>query len=304
MKGFPLSSSRILVSAISTVAVVAIGVTLVVRGHSDLAATAPSDPVSWARVSVQQVEFARAAGVPVAFQNAIGMRFVLVPPGSFLMGSREDEERRDQDELRHEVTISHAYYMSIYETRIKEFDLYSGERLRYSDQEGPDRPVVGISHDDASKFASWLTSRDSKYDYALPTEAQWEYAARARTTKPFPFFNLVGNANYNPSEAYGMDGSGHWLRRTLDVGQYHPNAWGLYDTVGNVWEWCADWYAEYPSGSLRDPTGPESGTRRVMRGGSWYNPAWEVRSATRGSNLPGTRSDGIGFRVAASLRPE
>ena len=131
----------------------------------------------------------------------------------------------------------------------------------------------------------------------MPTESQWEYACRAGTTTAYSWGATIAssNANYNWDGAYN---TGNDFKQTRDVGQYAANPWGFFDMHGNVWEWTADWYqAAYPSGTVTDPTGPASGSSRVTRGGSWYDPGSSLRSAKRLGNAPGSRFSALGFRV-------
>ena len=136
--------------------------------------------------------------------------------------------------------------------------------------------------------------------YTLPTEAQWEYACRAGTTTPFHFGDSLSSnqANFDGNYPYGAE-KGPYLERTTPVGTYAPNAWGLYDMHGNVWEWCYDWYGEYTAGDAADPHGPETGSDRVVRGGAWDIYAQFCRSACRFRFDPGRRYRILGFRVAA-----
>jgi formylglycine-generating enzyme required for sulfatase activity len=163
---------------------------------------------------------------------------------------------------------------------------------------GADLPVEQVSWDDAMAFCRRLTERERAagrlpdgYVYTLPTEAQWEYACRAGTTGPY-----AGDGNLDDMGWYSQN-SGN---TTHPVGQKRPNAWGLYDMHGNVWEWCRDWYGNYPGGLVRDPTGPASGSYRVNRGGCWNYPATECHSASRYFLGPGDRLYFFGFRLALS----
>ena len=136
------------------------------------------------------------------------------------------------------------------------------------------------------------------YKFDLPTEAQWEYACRAGTTTSLNSGkNITSNGScYNLDEVgwYSNNSDGY----THEVGQKKPNAWGIYDMHGNVWEWCRDWYGDYPSASVTDPTGPNGGSNRVLRGGSWFSDARDCRSADRINYYPGSRSNELGFRLA------
>ena len=155
-----------------------------------------------------------------------------------------------------------------------------------------DCPVETVSWNEAQKFISKLNQIESTKKYRLPTEAEWEYACRAGTTTVFSFGDEVDK----------LDEYGWHVDNTEDqshpVGKKKPNAWGLYDMHGNVWEWCQDWYSEYPSNSVVDPKGPDKGEYRILRGGSWESVARSLRSANRDGGKPNDRYSDIGFRVA------
>jgi len=162
-------------------------------------------------------------------------------------------------------------------------------------------PVEQVLWEDATEFCHKLSAKEDK-KYRLPKEAEWEYACRAGTTTPFHFGSVLNGrqANCDGSYPYGTDEKGPSLPRTTAVGSYRPNAFGLYDMHGNVWEWCADWCDdEYYANSPRDdPTGPATGSCRVSRGGRWGHNAGACRSAYRGGYLLGDRYPDLGFRVA------
>ena len=161
---------------------------------------------------------------------------------------------------------------------------------------GPQNPVENVNWDDAVEFCRKLSElpeeKSGDYVYRLPTEAEWEYACRARTKTEYSFADSDSGLG-----AYGWykDNSG---KTTHPVGQKKPNPWGLYDMHGNVWEWCQDWYGDYPSGAVTDPTGAASGSGRLLRGGSFFGQTSVVRSAYRNSNRPDSRLSNYGFRPA------
>ena len=164
----------------------------------------------------------------------------------------------------------------------------------------PQNPVEQVSWDEAVEFCRKLSElpeeKSAGYAYRLPTEAEWEYACRAGTTTKYSFGDsdseLDEYAWYGKAEALG--GTTH------PVGEKKPNAWGLYDMHGNVWEWCQDWHGKYLSGPVTDPTGPSSGSFRVFRGGGWSFISQDCRSAFRSGFSPGSRSHYLGFRVLRS----
>jgi len=250
----------------------------------------------------------------------LGGAFVLIPAGTFTMGSPADEPGRDNDETQHRVTIGRAFYMQTTEVTQGQWRRVMGNSPSYFKNCGDDCPVERVSWNDVQEFIRKLNSQEGTDKYRLPTEAEWEYAARAGTTTALysGSINILGQNNAPALDAIawyggnscadyagGYDSSG-WKEKQIScsrsgphpVGKKRPNAWGLYDMLGNVWEWVQDWYGEYPSGSVTDPSGPSSGSFRVIRGGSWFGLAGLCRSASRYSDDPGPRNDLIGFRLA------
>jgi formylglycine-generating enzyme required for sulfatase activity len=232
------------------------------------------------------------------FSNSLGMEFVYIPPGSFMMGSPKNEADRDNDESRHRVSLTQGYYMGTTEVTQGQWQAVMGRNPSEFKDCGEECPVESVSWNDVLEFIRKLNQRESNYQYRLPTEAEWEYAARAGTTTPFSFGSTLGTdqANY-----YGNGSKGIYRRKTIPAKSFSPNAWGLYNMHGNVWEWCQDWYGEYPSGNVIDPQGSQSGDDRVLRGGSWSYEAGSCRSADRVRDEPGNRLNVSGFRLAASL---
>ena len=235
--------------------------------------------------------------------NSIGINLVLIPKGKFLMGSPETEEKRVKDEIQHEVTISQNFYMGSTEVTQAQWNKVIGNNP--SSFKGDELPVYQIRPFEAVWFCKRLSEmpeeKKAGRKYRLPTEAEWEYACRAGTITPFNFGSQLNGrqANCDGTRPYGTDTKGPNLEKTSPVGTYPANAWGLYDMHGNVWEWCSDWYGEYPSGSVTDPSGPARGWQRVYRGGDWRVDAVNCRSADRGCD-PSIRSRLIGFRVVMS----
>jgi formylglycine-generating enzyme required for sulfatase activity len=164
---------------------------------------------------------------------------------------------------------------------------------------GARNPVDSVSWEDAMEFCRRVSQRSGR-SVRLPTEAQWEYACRAGTSTPFNMGRTLPRnmAAYGWSYTYPSNRAGVSPHGSVAVGSFPPNAWGLYDMHGNVWQWCSDWYGDYPAGEVTDPTGPKEGSLRVLRGGSWnYDPRY-CRSACRYWFNPGSRYDYFGFRVA------
>ena len=220
--------------------------------------------------------------------SPLGMEFVGIPAGSFVMGSPEDEAGRYSNEVQHEVRISRGFWMGRYEVTQGEWEAVMGENPSYFGVCGARCPVEMVSWDDVQEFIRRLNERESGsgYEYRLPTEAEWEYAARAGTT----------GARHGELDEIAWY-SGNSGDETHPVGEKRANAWGLHDMLGNVGEWTADWYGDYPTGSVTDPEGPDTGSYRVFRGGGWSDFARLVRSALRYAYSPGGRSRNFGFRL-------
>ena len=222
--------------------------------------------------------------------GGVKMKLNLIPAGTFLMGSPESkEDRKDDEGPQHEVTITKPFYMGIYPVTQAQYEAVLQKTP--SAFKVKDRPVEQVSWDNAFAFCKKLSSVTDRV-ISLPTEAQWEYACRAGSTTTYSF----GDSD-SRLDSYGWydENSGEG---THPVGQKKPNAWGLYDMHGNVWEWCSDWYVDsYANADVRDPKGPSSGTARVLRGGSWHSLPRRCRSATRLWLEPDNRGNGIGFRV-------
>ena len=220
-----------------------------------------------------------------------------IPAGTFTMGSPASEVDRTSNETQHQVTMS-AFKMSKYETTFEQYDMFceATGREKPSDEDWGrgNRPVIDVSWDDATAFAEWMGCR-------LPTEAEWEYACRAGTTTPFNTgSNLTtSQANYDGNYPYNNNAKGEYREKTMPVGSFAPNTWGLYDMHGNVREWCSDWYGAYSTGAQTSPKGPVSGSDRVRRGGSWSGGAWFCRSAYRGDCSPAGRDDLMGIRLVS-----
>lgn len=240
-----------------------------------------------------------------------------IPPGTFIMGSPDNEPARSTTEgPRTIVTISQGFWMDRYEVTQAQYLSVVGTNP--SNNVGMNNPVERVTWHDATNYAVLLTDRERAagrlpegYVYRLPTEAEWEYAARAGTTTAFHYGNELrsGMANFDgrleyppcPPDPNGCaNPNGIYLGRTTAVGQYQPNAWGLYDVHGNVYEWVADWYRSnwYPGGSVTDPKGPTAPQYgRGIRGGRFYYYSHNLRSAWRGNHSPTAFRIDLGFRV-------
>ena len=165
---------------------------------------------------------------------------------------------------------------------------------------GENRPVENVSWDDAKDFIQRMNDMKPELKLCLPTEAQWEYACRAGSTTPFCWGEQVNSelVNFDGTEPYNNGRKSEYRKETVDVESFYQNDWGFWQMHGNVREWCQDWFGTYPSESIVDPQGPESGDIRVLRGGSWFSGGRRCRSAGRGRNDPSRRYSDIGFRFA------
>ena len=230
------------------------------------------------------------------------LEMVWIRPGSFLMGSPATEAGRDSDEgPQTRVTLSRGFWLGKYEVTQAQWRALMASNPAHFQNAGVNAPVENVSWDQVMEFCRKLTEQERAAErlpeghrYTLPTEAQWEYAARAGTTGPY---GVSGNLE---QVAWYSENSGN---STKAVGQKRANDWGLHDIYGNVWEWCAGWYGNYPGGSVTDLSGPSSGTHRVRRGGSWGSDAPGCRSALRTGDAPGNRFRILGFRLALSSSP-
>ena len=215
------------------------------------------------------------------------LEMVLVPAGKFKMGSPESEKGHSKAETQHEVTLTKPYYMGKYEVTQEQWESVMGKNP--SDTKGARLPVTDVSWEECQEFIKKLNAKTDG-GYRLPTESEWEYACRAGTSTAYSYGDKLTRSDAN------IDGDS-----TKAVGSYKPNAFGLYDMHGNVFEWCNDCYANYPAGAVIDPKGPATGKSRVMRGGSYYWTASIARSFNRNLIFTPTPSNGndlLGFRLA------
>ena len=231
--------------------------------------------------------------------NGVVFAFRWCPSGTFIMGSPTSEEDPSINETRHRVTLTKGFWMM--ETEVTQIQWQAVMGTNPSKFKGDDLPVESVSWSDCQDFCEECTRLGLPAQ--LPTEAQWEYACRAGSTKAFFWGNALNgdNANCNGKYPFGTTIKGRFLEKTMSVGSYQSNAWGLYDMHGNVGEWCRDWFGDYPSKSVTDPTGPKSGSTRVTRGGSWDLEAWNCRSASRHATSPRNWYHNLGFRVVSSI---
>lgn len=300
-------------------------------------ADGPPRALSASEAKQKQENEAKRLGVPVQITSGIGMKLNLIPPGKFLMGSPDNEPGRDADEgPQREITVSRPFAMGIHEITVGQFKAFveatghvteaekSGEGSARLDLEAQKwiindpkvtwrtpgweqtdaHPVTCVSWNDAVAFCAWLSKKEVR-TYRLPTEAEWEYACRGGTRTPFHSGASLAIEQANCTGDGAVYTKGKGPDKTVPVGSYAPNPFGLYDMHGNVWEWCMDWYAAdaYATAAAVNPTGPATGTKRVNRGGGWHSPAVHCRAAYREKSLtPSSRGHNTGFRVV--LEPE
>jgi formylglycine-generating enzyme required for sulfatase activity len=245
--------------------------------------------------------------------DAVGIKLRRLPAGAFIMGSPTFEtERQPCEGPQHSVEVTRPFYLGVYPVTQRQYEEVTGAnpaRFHPGNGGSPEHPVERVSWEEAVAFCRLLTERTEVARwggvYRLPTEAEWEYACRAGSATLFHGGDVLSSreANFNGYYPCGRSARGPYLERTSAVGSYPPNAWGLYDLHGNVWEWCADWFAEdyYRQAPEKDPRGPAAGAKRVLRGGAWYYYGWFCRSAFRYRRRPEERLDSAGFRVALEL---
>ncbi len=230
------------------------------------------------------------AGSQTYVTNTIGMTFVLIPRGDFIMGSPAGAQQRQSDERQHKVTITRRFYLQ--STEVTQIQWKSIMGNNPSEFKGDNHPVENISWNDAKAFIEKLNRSEDTDKYRLPTEAEWEYACRAGSPTGYSF----GSSDLQAS-AYAWYSSNS-SKQTHPVAEKKPNAWGLYDMHGNVWEWCEDWYGDYPERHVTDPEGHRRGWWvRIFRGGAWCDDVRNIRSACRDGFEPGYKDYDVGFRV-------
>jgi formylglycine-generating enzyme required for sulfatase activity len=234
--------------------------------------------------------------------GSLGPVMVIIPGGRFMMGSPENEEGRSGNQRQHEVEVE-SFAIGQYAVTFEEYDRFAQATGRDKPEDAGwgrgRRPVINVSWLDAVAYADWLTALTGAA-YRLPTEAEWEYACRAGTTTPFHFGETISTdlANYNGSNTHIQE---VFHPKTLEVGQFPANAWGLYDMHGNVREWTASVYDEQYGGAERRASEAGSPFRRALRGGSWFDADLFVRSAYRNWTAPDNRNITFGFRLARAL---
>lgn len=253
----------------------------------------PSLPFKAEQARTLQTAWAKALGMPVELTNSIGMTFALIPGGRFDMGPNGS---------RHRVTLTKPFYLGVTEVTLGQYRKFRpGHEVPNAAIEfnADDRPAALVSWSDTNDFCKWLSSQADEKSagraYSLPSEAQWEWAARAGTTTSRYFGDTDKgqaehswfNVTYTPNPKHESQNRGR-----QPVGRLKPNAFGLYDMLGNVWEWCADRHEDLATGERRDP---------VMRGGSWRSGAFHCTAVAHDPGAPNLKADNIGFRVACRI---
>lgn len=234
------------------------------------------------------------------YTNSVGMTFMRVPAGTFLMGSPETELQRDNNEILHEVTLTQPYYLQTTEVTQQQWFDVMGTQPSFFKNCGWDCPVENVRYSDVMAFLKRLNEKEGTVHYRLPTEAEWEYACRAGSTSAFFNGPMVQGEDFNHNPY--LDSVGWYYHNASHaphpVALKAPNAWGFHDMHGNVWEWCSDWQRPYPFYGEVDPKGAEFGKSKIRRGGSWAHYPSYCRSAYRSWYDPEDNSPELGFRVA------
>ncbi len=258
---------------------------------SQAAPEAPRFPFDAEAAVRFRAEYARASGLPLEIENSLGVKLVLIPPGRFEMGPNGSRQR---------VSLSKPFYLGVAEVTHAQYRAWKPDhRVEGSEeafQEG-DRPAAGLSWEDARAFCAWLGERPEEKAagraYALPTSAQWEWAARAGSKEDYPFGDKAKlaehawfNHTYTPNPKHETGGRGR-----QPVMRLKPNPWGLHDLFGNVWEWCADRPEDPATGERRDP---------IMRGGGWRSGGSHCTTVAHDPGDPRLRADHVGFRLACA----
>lgn len=236
-------------------------------------------------------------------EPATGMSFVLIHAGEFTMGSPAQEPGRDINEIAHTVHLSKDFYLGRYEITQVEWKTVMGANPSWFQSCGSDCPVERVSWNDVNVFIARLNRRTSG-GFRLPTEAEWEYACRAGTTTTFSTGASLntGQANFDGRFPYNNDAAGVFRGAPIAVGSFEPNAWGIYDMHGNVWEWTSDPYCPYEKRFVTDPKPVCKSPLRVIRGGSWYFGADSARCALRYTHRPQDSGFSLGFRLARTIQ--
>ncbi len=247
----------------------------------------------------KQREYVEKTGLPLEVKaRKTGIKLRLIPPGTFMMGSPDSETGRDKDETRRRVTLTKGFYLGVYEITQRQWEKVMGNKPAFFKNAGNDAPVEQVSWEDCQKFLAKLCELEGvpRGTYRLPSESEWEYACRAGTDTAFYSGNRLDSNMANCNDASKETG-----RRPVSAGSYMPNAYGLYDMHGNVWEWCSGWYGKYSPDGVAASIMSGSGATRVIRGGSWNHDAGYCRSANRVRYWPSRRINYLGLRILRTI---
>lgn len=235
---------------------------------------------------------------PQTYTNSMNMKFIWVPSGTFFMGSPEHEKGSSKERPRHKIHITKPFYLGKHEVTQRQWLAVMGI-MHPSNFPSPDRPVDEVSWNDVQFFIQKLNEIEKEHSYRLPTEAEWEYAARAGSESAYCFGDNSDKAQLKQYAWYELNSD----KQSHPVGTLRANAWGFYDMHGNVSEWVQDYYDKnyYSSSPEKDPVGPSTGRKRVVRGGSWINQAYSCRSAFRGYFSADYTDSDFGFRIVKTI---
>jgi formylglycine-generating enzyme required for sulfatase activity len=274
----------------------------------------PKTPVAWSNETVT-VQVATPDGLKSTkityYINSIGMKFVRIEPGTFMMGLTDQQARRlvAPHHPLHRVTLTKPYYLCAFETANRDYERFDPghkkhrpfyQRKGRESWNSEEHPVEPVTWQDAMKFCRWLSAKEGR-QYRLPTEAEWEYACKAGTETRLYWGDAYWDGNKANVGGLKWDHE-TWINDgyeyTAPVGTYPPNPWGLYDMIGNSWEWCQDWYSRLTADPAVDPHGPLSGHFRVYKGGNWGTRLYSIKAVERDGDDPADIPDIRGFRVA------
>jgi formylglycine-generating enzyme required for sulfatase activity len=240
------------------------------------------------KAAVQEIQPIPSDGLAKEIKNSVGMDLILIQAGEFIMGNpRPNDLSPDTEKPSHKVTISQPFYMARYPITQEVWREVMGNNP--SIDKGNEKPVTNVSWEDARAFCKALSKLEGR-ECRLPTEAEWEFACKAGSL----------NGNYEPLKDFAWYGDNS-RGNTHPIGQKEPNKWGLYDMLGNVGEWCLDWFGPYPSRQLSDPTGPNEGRERIVRGGGYSHSADKCKPTARNPIPPHEKYNFIGFRIISVI---
>jgi sulfatase modifying factor 1 len=284
-----------------------------------------------------------AAAPQTTSSPTTGLKFSLIPAGSFTAGSPETEKERSPNETQHRVTLTKPFWLSTTHVTVAQFEAFvrdTGHRTTAEVQgfaigmwdtkanewpkmpgksgrdpgfpQASNHPVVCVTWDDAQAFCAWLNKKEGRA-YRLPTEAEWEYACRAGSATAYPWGDNPDDgkgwancSDLDTAAIFPLFPTFNWrdgFQYTAPVASFRANAWGLHDMIGNTLQWCSDWYGDYPTGAVENPTGPAEGGQRILRGGAYIYGPRHCRSAFRGRNFANFANFYIGFRIARDALP-